>query len=130
MKRILISAVVVTMLVVFAGCAQNQPAENHKIKHISAKQVKQLLASGADVVLLDVRTEMEYNGPMGRIEGSILIPVQELSVRSGELLPYKDKQIIIYCRSGNRSREAARILMEQGYSVENMLGGMIVWNKL
>ncbi len=130
MKQILISTFIVTMLAISVGCAQKQPAEDQKIKHISAKQVKQLLTSDADIVLLDVRTEMEYNGPMGRIEGSILIPVQELTARSAELLPYKGKRIIIYCRSGNRSQTAARILMAQGYKVENMLGGMIDWNRL
>lgn len=130
MKHILASAIVLTAFTVLTACAGEQMEKSTAIKHISAQEVKQLLDKKNDVVLLDVRTEAEYTGALGHIETSILIPLQELTARVDELQPYKEKRIIIYCRSGNRSQVAAKILMKKGYDVVNMLGGMIAWNKL
>ena len=112
------------------ACAEKHTGQANTIKNITAQEVKQLLNEKSDVVLLDVRTKAEYTGALGHIDSSILIPVQELSARNSELLPYKDKRIIVYCRSGNRSQLAVKILMEQGYDAVNMLGGMRAWNKL
>ncbi len=130
MRQLFVSTIVITVLTVFTACAEKHTGQNNKIKNISAQEVNQLLEKKSDVVLLDVRTKAEYTGALGHIKGSVLIPLQELAERSSELLPYKDKRIIIYCRSGNRSQVAAKILMEQGFDVVNMLGGMRAWNKL
>lgn len=81
----------------------------------------------SSVVLLDVRTQAEWDD--GHIKDALFIPVQELEKRAGELEEYKGKTIIAYCRSGNRSGVAAKILEKQGYTVLNMEGGIIQWQK-
>ena len=76
--------------------------------------------------LLDVRTQEEYKE--GFIENSILIPVSELEKRLSEIPT--DKPIIVYCASGNRSKQAAEILVKNNYNpVYNMLGGISEWVK-
>ncbi|RMH61687.1 MAG: rhodanese-like domain-containing protein [Calditrichaeota bacterium] len=99
-------------------------------ENIAPAEVKALLDKKADVVLLDVRTPEEFDGPLGHIDNAILIPVQELEKRVDELKPYKDKQIIVYCRSGNRSRFGTKILLNHGYKAVNMTGGMKGWRRM
>ncbi len=116
-------------IMVAVACSQNAK-KSSGIPSISAAQVKQMIEKGQKPFLLDVRTEEEYNGPMGHIQGSILIPLQELESRYKELEAQKDREIVIYCRSGNRSMVAARMLQAKGFKVVNMNGGMFAWNDL
>lgn len=118
-----------TALMVAMACSQ-ETKNNSAIQSLSAARVKQMIEKGEKPFLLDVRTEEEYNGPMGHIEGAVLIPVQDLENRYNELENQKGQTIIIYCRSGNRSMIAARILQAKGFKVINMLGGMRAWNSL
>ncbi len=122
-------ALLLTAVMVAVACSQ-ESKKSSGIRSISAAQVKQMIEKGEKPFLLDVRTEEEYNGPMGYINGSVLIPLQELENRYKELEPQKMQEIVIYCRSGNRSMVAARILQAKGFRVVNMLGGMRVWNEL
>lgn len=71
-------------------------------------------AERQEVVYVDVRTAAEYAA--GHVEGAIHIPHTELAERHGELEPYADRQIVLYCRSGRRSGIAKRILEEEGFS--------------
>ena len=82
------------------------------------------------ILLLDVRTSEEFDGTMGHIEGSILIPLYELEERLAELDEYQSHEIIVICRSGNRSGIGTQILIENGYKALNMDGGMIAWNNM
>lgn len=79
------------------------------------------------LILIDVRTEPEYYND--HIDGAILIPLQELSSRIQELNDYKTKEIIMVCRSGNRSGQATAYLNNNGFNAKNMLGGMTKWNR-
>lgn len=79
------------------------------------------------VLLLDVRTAQEHAAQ--RITESLLIPVQELELRIHELNRFKDKKIVVYCRSGNRSSTATEILRKYGFNAYNMSGGMLRWNE-
>ncbi len=82
-----------------------------------------------DVVIIDVRTPPEVKSE-GKIPNSILIPLGTLSRQIDKLKNYKDKKIIVYCRSGNRSVSAARILKSLGFdNVYNLKGGIINWKK-
>ena len=82
-----------------------------------------------DVVIIDVRTPPEVKSE-GKIPNSILIPLGTLSRQIDKLKKYKDKKIIVYCRSGNRSVSAARILKSLGFDkVYNLKGGIINWKK-
>lgn len=97
---------------------------------ITVEEVMSRLAKGDSLVLLDVRTKEEYDGDLGHLPGSILIPVQEIEKRYHELDPLKNKEIIVYCRSGRRSERAGKFLAEKGFKVYSMLGGMLEWNKV
>ena len=99
-------------------------------KLISVEETHNIMGSDSCVLLLDVRTTQEYEGDSGHLANSILIPVQELERRVDELSPYKDKTIIAYCRTGNRSSRAAAFLVRRGFSAMNMEGGIVRWNGL
>lgn len=92
---------------------------------ITPKQAYELLQNDKNVVLLDVRTPEEFSQEF--IEGAILIPVQILSENISKLQPQKNKKIIVYCHSGNRSVAAARILSKNGFHPLNIKGGISAW---
>ncbi len=114
----------------FTANGNGQQAGAATFKNISPQEVKAKIENKEDIVLLDVRTPGEFNGPLGHIDNAILIPVQELGSRLKELEPYKDKEIIVYCRSGNRSRAATKILLKNGFNAINMTHGMKGWNQI
>jgi rhodanese-related sulfurtransferase len=105
-------------------------AGDKDLPSIDVNQLQAKLQADSNLVLLDVRTEGEFNGSQGRLDGAILIPIGELESRISELQPYKDKEIVVYCRSGNRSRAGTRLLLDNGYNAVNLLGGILAWNKL
>ncbi len=96
-----------------------------KIKHYSVEEINDKLKTHA-VLLLDVRTDAERKAR--NIKGSIHIPLNQLNTRSNELKKYKDKEIVCYCRSGNRSLSAALLLQKQGFNSANLSGGIAAWN--
>lgn len=89
---------------------------------ISGADARQLVQKGARLV--DVRTPGEFAG--GHVSGAINIPVQQLDTRMSELEP-KDAAIVVYCRSGHRSGNAARMLKEAGFVAVHDLGPMSRW---
>jgi len=79
-----------------------------------------------DLIVLDVRDQWEYDE--GHLCGVILIPLGELATRISELEPYKDTEIIVYCRTGGRSQQGSLFLVSQNFTkVYNMLGGITAW---
>ena len=104
--------------------ATQQVAEQNAIKSIDWNKALEMNAAGA--VFVDVRNPPELNE--GYAPNAVNIPLPELKQRVGELP--KDKDLLIYCRSGRRSEAATRILMEQGYDrVYNVLGGYLAFPK-
>lgn len=96
----------------------------------SVDELRAKLATGEDIVLLDVRTPGEFTGQLGHIPHSILLPVQELHHRLNEIEQYRDKEVLIICRTDNRSRAAASFLKESGFkNVSFVRGGMVEWNR-
>lgn len=91
---------------------------------LTIEEMKAKAASDSNFVILDVRTPEELSGPLGKINGVINIPVQQLEQRLNELKPYKDKEIGVICRTGHRSGIATEILRKNGYNAKNILGGM------
>jgi rhodanese-related sulfurtransferase len=78
------------------------------------------------VQVLDVREPDEFIGPLGHIRGAVLIPLGELSARTGELS--KEKPVVAVCRAGGRSAQATVILQQAGFEkVANLSGGMLRW---
>jgi rhodanese-related sulfurtransferase len=84
------------------------------------------MKNSLNVVFLDVRTKQERAG--GSIKGSLHFSLQELRFKINELEKYKGKEIICYCRSGNRSLAAATILKKHGFSAASLRGGIGSWN--
>ena len=80
-----------------------------------------------NTVVLDVRTEEEYFGPLGHIDGAILIPINELESRIVELKKFQDETIYVVCRSGNRSNLGKDLLIENNFKAVNVDGGMLAW---
>jgi rhodanese-related sulfurtransferase len=95
---------------------------------LTPAEVQQAVQDDSSVVILDVRTPAEFTGELGHIQGAMLIPVQELEQRAGELDKYKKHRIITVCRTGHRSATAAEILKAKGFDVVDMVGGMTRWN--
>lgn len=98
--------------------------------NMTASQLKEAMKNDKELVILDVRTPQELVGQHGQIEGVINIPVQVLGQRINELDSYKDKNIAVICRSGNRSVYATKLLKAKDFKAKNVLGGMKAYNKL
>lgn len=94
-----------------------------KYENISPEELRQKMQNGHDFLLLDVRTPQE--NAAHAIEGSYLIPINELPNRIAELP--KDKEIVVYCRTGNRSAYACAYLQRMGFRVKNLEGGIVLW---
>ncbi|MDF2592074.1 MAG: rhodanese-like protein [Clostridia bacterium] len=129
---ILLTALLVT------GCggytAQNNASPkdtNQRAKVKSAYQkldqstAKENLNSNEAIILVDVRTPEEFEET--RIPDSILVPDYEIEKLAPEMLPDKEALIYIYCRSGNRSKSAAKMLVDMGYTNVYDIGGIIDW---
>ncbi len=100
-----------------------------KEKEMKVDELKQRYGKDTNLVVLDVRTAEELSGPLGKIEKVIHIPVQELEGRLTELERYKNKEIAVICRSGNRSVRATSILLKNGFNARNVAGGMIDYRR-
>ena len=96
---------------------------------VSPQAALERIRTDKNIVLLDVRSREEYNDELGHLENSILIPINELEDRVGELARYKDKTVIAYCSHGIRSARAAKFLTKKGFSVLSLMGGLTKWNR-
>lgn len=96
------------------------------VKHYSAQEASQKIKKERNVVLLDVRTDIERK--RDSIKGSFHIPLGSLSSSQNELKKFKGAEIICYCRTGNRSLNAAAKLKKLGFNAANLRGGIIRWN--
>ena len=92
---------------------------------INAEEAKKIMDSDEEYIILDTREQDEYDS--GHIPGAVLIPYTEIEERAEEMLPDKDKQILVYCRSGRRSKIAAEYLVGLGYTNVKEFGGIIDW---
>ena len=94
-------------------------------EQITQIKAKEIMDSGEEYILLDVRTKEEFDD--GHIEGAILIPDFEIEERAETELSDKDALILVYCRSGRRSKNAASILAALGYTNVKEFGGINDW---
>ena len=110
-----------------AEVAKENPAPSPAVeyKKISAADAKARMDSGDTIIILDVRTKEEYDA--GHIAGAILVPNETIVDKQPELLPDLDAEILVYCRSGNRSAQAAKKLIAIGYTNVADFGGIIDW---
>ena len=94
-------------------------------EQITAEDAKKLMDTESDYIIVDARTEEEY--AEGHIPGAILIPEYEIADRAQAELPDKDQLILVYCRSGRRSKIASQALADLGYTNVKEFGGIIDW---
>lgn len=94
-------------------------------EQINAEKAKEIMDSGVEYILIDARTDEEFAS--GHIEGAILIPEYEIASRAEQELPDKDALILVYCRSGRRSKIASEELVKLGYTNVKEFGGIIDW---
>ena len=92
---------------------------------ISQEEAKQMMKKDDGHVIVDVRRQDEYDA--GHIPGAILIPNESIGTEQPEALPDLEQVILIYCRSGNRSKQAAQKLFDMGYTRIYEFGGIIDW---
>ncbi len=101
------------------------------IGRTDAVSVRQRASQNASSAILDVRSLDEYRGELGHISGSVNIPLADLPATLSRLEPYRDKGIVIVCRTDRRSAKAAEVLASAGFrEIEVLEGGMELWNRL
>lgn len=124
MNRMIIILAVLVLGLFPMACA-GQDGQEAAYMNITAQEAKQIMDSGSDYIILDVRTPEEYNE--SHIPGAILIPDYEIIMRAESELPDKDQLILVYCRSGRRSKLASEALVKLGYTNIREFGGIIDW---
>ena len=113
-------ALLLALVLLLTACAQAASYEQ-----ITQEEAKQIMDTTNGYILLDTRTREEYD--QGHIPGALLIPHTEIARRADEELPDKDQLILVYCRSGNRSKQALEVLAELGYTNVKEFGGIHTW---
>ena len=124
------------VLVAFAACSTDTtPATDGNVtdgnataityEQITPEEAKSIMDSDAEYILIDARTDEEFAA--GHIAGAIMIPEYEIADRAETELPDKDALILVYCRSGRRSKIASEELAKLGYTNVKEFGGIIDW---
>lgn len=123
MKKLIILLLAVMM---FTACGQDKENDQGAVYvNITAEEAKEIMDTEEGYVILDVREQDEYDA--GHISGAILIPYTQIEAKANEMLPDKDQLILVYCRSGRRSKIAAEALAELGYTNIKEFGGILDW---
>ena len=121
MKKL--SAIFLSLLLL-TGCASQPSAGTYQ--QISQAQAAEIMKTEENYILLDVRTPEEFS--QRRIPGAVNLPNEEISAKNLSLLPDRDQIILVYCRSGNRSKQASQKLADLGYTQVMEFGGINTWN--
>ena len=124
MKKLMILILLAVMLL--TACGQDKENDQEAVYvNITAEEAKRIMDTEDGYIILDVRTQEEYDE--GHIPGAILISHEEITEKAEEVLTDKDQLILVYCRSGRRSKLAAEALVELGYTNIKEFGGIIDW---
>ena len=123
MKKLIFLLLAVMLL---TACGQDKEKDQGAVYvNITAEEAKQIMDSQEGYIILDVRTQEEYD--QGHIPGAIQIPHEEIPEKAEDVLTDKDQLILVYCRSGRRSKLAAEALVELGYTNIKEFGGIQDW---
>ena len=123
MKKLIFLLLAVMML---TACGQDKENDQGAVYvNITAEEAKEIMDSEEGYIILDVRTQEEYD--QGHIPGAVVISHEEIAEKAEEVLTDKDQLLLVYCRSGRRSKIAAEALVELGYTNIKEFGGIIDW---
>ena len=123
MKKLVFLLLAVMLL---TACGQDKENDQGAVYvNITAEEAKQIMDSEEGYIILDVRTQEEYD--QGHIPGAIVISHEKIAEKAEDVLTDKDQLILVYCRSGRRSKIAAEALVELGYTNIKEFGGIIDW---
>ena len=128
MKKVLCMLLIFTFAFLLSCETDNFENNNGDVimyKQISAEEAKSIMDSGEKHIILDVREQNEYDA--GHIPEAILIPYTEIESKANDMLPDKDATILVYCRSGRRSKIASESLAKLGYTNVKEFGGINDW---
>lgn len=122
MRRIVLLLLTILLLVI--GCGGKR-VEQNMYQKITQEEAKQRM-DGQEVIVLDVREQEEYDS--GHILGAVLLPVGTINEETAAgVIPEKDSEVLVYCRSGNRSKKASETLAGLGYTQIYEFGGITTW---
>lgn len=126
-RRLIRSALLGLSLSLFAvGCGNSAAKEDSPEIRVTVAEAKEVLEEKEDLLVLDVRTDAEFQA--GALPGAVLIPHDQLAGRIAEVEAYKEKPILLYCRSGNRSAQALEVLEKAGFKeIYHMYQGYSSW---
>ena len=125
-KRFLIMLLSLALPLGCVGCVKgSSTGSSTTYEQISGAEAKTLMNSESGYIILDAREQYEYDE--GHIPGAILIPYDKIADRAEKELPDKSQLILVYCRSGRRSKIAAEELVKLGYTNVKEFGGIIDW---
>lgn len=121
MKKLLYIILAAVLLLSGCGGADN----GNTYQQISQEEAKEMMGS-QELIILDVREQSEYDS--GHIPGAVLLPVGSIDQdTAAAVIPDKDSTVLVYCRSGNRSKTASAALAELGYTAVYEFGGINTW---
>lgn len=122
MKKI-IALMMICTVVFLAGCTAQTPDSTYR--QVTANEAVEIMNEERDYIILDVRTQEEYDS--GHIPGAVCVPNESIVSEPPSQLPDKDQLILVYCRSGNRSKQASQKLADMGYTNIVEFGGINDW---
>ena len=125
MKKLKGLIIVLSILLSLFGLTACGGENNNSYKQITPQEAKTIMDTESDYIIIDARTTEEF--AEGHIADAILIPEYEIAARAEKELPDKDALILVYCRSGRRSKIASEELVKLGYTNVKEFGGIIDW---
>ncbi len=119
MKKFLM---LIILTLTLSGCI----TEAGNYQHLTQEDATKIMQTEKNFIILDVRTQEEYDKK--HIPNAVLLPIEELRKGKFELLPDKNQKILVYCWTGRRAEDSAKILAEHGYKNVYDFGGLVDWN--
>ena len=114
------------LAITLIGCGSREDENTASYQQITAEEAKSMMEEQPDAVILDVREQDEYDA--GHIPGAVLLPVDTINEETAaSVIPEKDTVVLVYCRSGNRSKTASKALVDLGYTQIYEFGGIKDW---
>ena len=124
MKRL--AFILIAAVILLTGCSIGGTGNSASYHQIAQEEAKEMMTKNDGHVIVDVRRQDEYDE--GHIPGAVLIPNESITDKQPEQLPDLNQVILIYCRSGRRSKEASQKLADMGYTNIYEVGGINTWN--